>query len=559
MPSAGDAARVASAAQSDVGRTRSENQDAFGEFSSASGERLFVVADGMGGHRGGATASRLCVETLGRAFTEGNDPAEERLRRGLELANARIHDAAQRDLELGGMGTTAVALILAPDGTGVVGWVGDSRAYRFRGGALERLSTDHSVVGEMIRAGVITEQEADTHERRNELLRAIGPHEDVEPETRAIEHAPGDRFLLCSDGLWGPVPEPEIAMVLGFEAPERAVRKLIAKANERGGPDNVTAQIASVGNPAAASTAPAPAEARGERTRRAPALPLLAGGAAAAAALLIALAVYGLRQGEQAGEPAPVVAALPLEEEEEETIVELETVEPEAPPAAETKPAEVKKPAAPPREVAAAKPAPAKPPAAKKETPKPEPAKPAPPKPAPAKQEPAKPAPAKQAAAVPTPEPPQATLVAAKAAKPIETTPVPTAPAPVAPEPSAPAPEPVAAAPAPPAPSVPSRVEVEQFLSDWEAAIASKDFALYSRLGLPGSEQAFKTRYVDNRAKVAFSLRDYSQSQPDQLIVRVQMVLETQDATGPRRVDEERRFLVKQTPEGLRYVGLPKN
>ncbi len=97
MPSASDVARILSAAQSDVGRTRSENQDAFGEFSAPSGERLFVVADGMGGHRGGATASRLCVETLGRAFTEGRDSAEARLRRGLELANVRIHEAAQSD------------------------------------------------------------------------------------------------------------------------------------------------------------------------------------------------------------------------------------------------------------------------------------------------------------------------------------------------------------------------------------------------------------------------------------------------------------------------------
>ncbi|MEX2208203.1 MAG: PP2C family serine/threonine-protein phosphatase [Myxococcota bacterium] len=548
MPSASDVARIASAAHSDVGRTRSENQDAFGEFSAPSGERLFVVADGMGGHRGGATASRLCVETLGRAFTEGTDSAEARLRRGLELANTRIHEAAQSDAELGGMGTTAVALILAPDGSGALGWVGDSRAYRFRGGAIERLSTDHSVVGEMIRAGVITEDEADNHPRRNELLRAIGPHELVEPETVVLEHSPGDRFLLCSDGLWGPVPEPEIAIVLGFEAPELAVKKLIAKANERGGPDNVTAQIASVVDPAVdLPVAPPIVAARAASTSRL--LPLLAGGAAVAAAALIALAVYGLRQGElQPGDAERVEVAQP-------TAVE----KPEPVPAPQPKRAEAK--------TAAAKPAASKP----------APAKVAPAKVAPAKAAPAKPAAPKPVlAAAPKPKPPEP---APKAAEPKPV--LPAAPEPSLPKAEAAAPESkpelaaaasLEAAPAPteapataaapvqePAPLLPSRVEVEQFLLDWEAAVASKDFALYSRLGLPGSEQSFKTHYVDNDAKIDFALRDFGQGDSNELIVRVQMVLETRDTTGPRRVDEERSFVVKQTPEGLRYIGLPKN
>ena len=239
-------ARILSAAESDVGRARSENQDAFGEFSTPAGEWLFVVADGMGGHRGGSTASRLCVETIGRAFASGFDSAEARLRVGFELANTRIHEAADGDPELVGMGTTAVAVALAPDGSGALAWVGDSRAYRFRGGALEQLTLDHSVVGEMLRSGVVSPEEAEVHPRRNELMRAIGPLANVEAETLVLRHVSGDRFLLCTDGLWGPVPAAELAAVVGYELPGLAVKKLIAMANERGGPDNVTAQIACV-------------------------------------------------------------------------------------------------------------------------------------------------------------------------------------------------------------------------------------------------------------------------------------------------------------------------
>jgi len=542
LPSASDVARILSAAQSDVGRTRSENQDAFGEFSTPSGERLFIVADGMGGHRGGATASRLCVETIGRAFSEGSEPADERLRRGIELANERIHAAAESDQELAGMGTTAVALVLAPDGSGALGWVGDSRAYRFCDGSLERLSTDHSVVGEMTRAGVITEEEAESHPRRNELLRAIGPNDFVEPETLVLQHKPGDRFLLCSDGLWGPVPEAELAIVLGFETPELAVKKLIAKANERGGPDNVTAVIASVPDPSAELSSPAPVVApRVESASKTGTLPLLAAGAAVAAAALIALAVYGLRQSDadlQEGPGAPT-------EQASEPVMTPPAPEPpraavEVPKAPVTAPEKAVEPKTVARKATAAPVTPAPVPAAKPVPPKPMEAAAAKPKPEKPKQEKSK------------QEKPPAEKVAVAA--------VPAPPAPVVAEaPREPATPPALEAPAPQsAPGALSRVEVEQFLLDWETAISSKDFALYSRLGLPGNEQSFQTHYVEKAAKIDFALREFDQGDPDALIVRVQMVLETKDPTGTRRVDEERRFVVKQTPAGLRYVGVAK-
>jgi len=532
LPSASDVAQILSAAQSDVGRTRSENQDAFGEFSTPSGERLFVVADGMGGHRGGATASRLCVETVGRVFAEGSDPAEVRLRRGFELANARIHEAAGANSELVGMGTTVVALALASDGSGELGWVGDSRAYRFSDGALELLSTDHSVVGEMVRAGVLPPEEAESHPRRNELLRAIGPRDSVESETLALRHKPGDRFLLCTDGLWGPVPEAEIAVVLGYEAPELAVKKLIAKANERGGPDNVTAQIASIAEPAAELQIARPVAVSSVVTApRSRSLPLLAAGAAAATAALIALAVYGLGRED----PAEAVAVAASQISEERGL--------DSPP----------EPAAAPAAVVAAAPGPAATAASVVPAPKAVPERAAAPKqaapaPKPSSSPVKKPAPAKVAATKPTAVP----ATKAAAAAPSET--APPVVAAVAPAPLVTA---EVAAPDPLAGSL-SRLAVEQFLADWEAAISSKDFALYSRLGLPGDAQSFQSHYVDNGAKIDFALHSFEQTDPDQLLVRVQMVLETQDRTGAQRVDEERRFIVKQTPSGLRYVGAPK-
>ena len=254
MSSSGEVLAVRTASQSDVGRARRDNQDAHGEFESRSGERLLVVADGMGGHVGGATASRICVETLGEALVDSDEPPERRLRRGLERANARIREAAERQPELAGMGTTAVALLFGAGGRAWLGWIGDSRAYRSRGAELEPLSRDHSVVAEWVRAGILQPEDADHHPRRNELLRALGANEDVEPEVTEIEVRGGDRFLLCSDGLSAVVPSAEIAAVVGFEQPELAAKKLVAMANERGGPDNVTVVVAVV--PAAAVTAP---------------------------------------------------------------------------------------------------------------------------------------------------------------------------------------------------------------------------------------------------------------------------------------------------------------
>jgi protein phosphatase len=250
------------ASLSDVGRSRSDNQDAFREACNALGERLLVLADGMGGHRGGGEASRMCVQTIEQRFLEQHDSVETRLRRGIDEANADILRRGLEDPDLGGMGATCVALVLAPDAQGWVAWAGDSRLYRLRAGRLEQLTEDHSLVAEWQKLGVLTPAQAASHPKRNELTRAIGVTREVDPDLRVLELLAGDRYLLCSDGLCGVVDDETLAELLGSREPDAAARALVDLANARGGPDNVTVQIAWIPDPAApapeASTTPGP-------------------------------------------------------------------------------------------------------------------------------------------------------------------------------------------------------------------------------------------------------------------------------------------------------------
>jgi len=237
-PSATDAASA-----TDTGQTRSNNQDACGEFSDADGARLFVVADGMGGHAGGAVASRLAVETIGKVFRTSSEGPEGTLRAAFESANERIFERAQESEDLAGMGTTGVALLVGEGEHLWLAHVGDSRAYRFRDGRLERLTTDHSLVEAMQQRGLITAEEAAVHPERNVILRSLGVQSSVEVDVTPIASEPGDRYLLCSDGLSSVVPEPEIAAVLARNRPAAAASLLVDMANQRGGPDNVTVQV----------------------------------------------------------------------------------------------------------------------------------------------------------------------------------------------------------------------------------------------------------------------------------------------------------------------------
>jgi protein phosphatase len=229
------------ASASDIGLVRERNEDAFGEASVGAG-RLFVVADGMGGHAGGATASRLAVRTIEEVFTSAGGAPGERLRAAVVAANQRIHELASRDRSLAGMGTTAVALAIQ-EGRAWVANVGDSRVYRLRGGDLEQLTRDHSVVAELVRRGALTEAQARVHPRRNEVLRSLGSWPEVEVDLDEVEVAPGDVFLLCSDGLSGVVDDEAFAAFLSDSSPEEACRSLIEAAIGQGAPDNVTLQV----------------------------------------------------------------------------------------------------------------------------------------------------------------------------------------------------------------------------------------------------------------------------------------------------------------------------
>jgi protein phosphatase len=240
-------AAVELASKTDIGQVRSANEDSCDHFDRADGSRLLVVADGMGGHRGGATASLTAVATISEVFEQDtSSDREDMLHRAIEAANERIYALAQGDPELEGMGTTVVAFLLDPRQRGCVAHVGDSRAYRYRRGRLEPLTIDHSVVAEMHRRGLISADEAAVHPRRNEILRSVGVLPQVDVETAAVEVFPGDRFVLCSDGLSGVVSDDEIAAIMQSQSPEEAVEALVQLANERGGPDNITVQVLSI-------------------------------------------------------------------------------------------------------------------------------------------------------------------------------------------------------------------------------------------------------------------------------------------------------------------------
>lgn len=233
------------ASLSDVGRVREMNQDVCGEFSNED-YRFLVVADGMGGHSGGETASRMALETLGAAFEAGFDDPETMLRDGFAAANDQIHQAGAEDTALNGMGTTGVALLLGPNGTGWVAHVGDSRAYQMRGNQFKQITEDHSWIYQEVRNKRVSPEEAATHPMKNVLLRSIGVAAHVDVTISSLDVRPGDRFLLCSDGLWGEVDGEPISEILETEEPEDAVRMLVDLANDCGGSDNVTVQVAVV-------------------------------------------------------------------------------------------------------------------------------------------------------------------------------------------------------------------------------------------------------------------------------------------------------------------------
>jgi PPM family protein phosphatase len=247
--------------RTDTGRQRNANEDSFFVRSP-----IFVVADGMGGAQAGEVASKAAAEAFDRDLPEA--PPERVLQETIEAANREIHELARADPSRAGMGTTITAAIVNAQSEEVcIGHVGDSRAYRLRDGKLERLTRDHSLVEEMRRKGQITDAQAEDHPQRSIITRALGPEPSVEVDVRTVPAAPGDVFLLCSDGLTTMVDEKRIQEVLADTASVRdAVRTLIDDANRAGGRDNITALAFRLGDAAAPPpSAPAaePAEGAG--------------------------------------------------------------------------------------------------------------------------------------------------------------------------------------------------------------------------------------------------------------------------------------------------------
>jgi protein phosphatase len=235
--------KITSFALSDVGRVRRENQDSSGHFPECN---LFVVADGMGGHQGGKQASEMAVATISERLAKVSDAGAlaertECLVEAVRDANRRIVERGARETDLNRMGTTLVALLLHHDEAAIV-HVGDSRAYRWREGRLAQLTTDHTLVADLLLANEISEAEASTHPYRHVLTRALGAAEDVKADVNRLEVRPGDVYLLCSDGVSGMLSQPEIEAIASrhHDDPEPLGRNLIAAANHAGGKDNAT-------------------------------------------------------------------------------------------------------------------------------------------------------------------------------------------------------------------------------------------------------------------------------------------------------------------------------
>ncbi|MFL5302693.1 MAG: PP2C family protein-serine/threonine phosphatase, partial [Anaeromyxobacteraceae bacterium] len=238
--------RLSYAGDSHVGLRRTHNEDAFLLLPE---ERLFCVADGMGGHASGEVAARIAVEEMAEFFRlTGRDEEatwpfrelgersypENRLATGVKLANQRIRERADADERLRGMGTTLVAAWFPEDGaSALVGHVGDSRAYLFRRGALRQLTEDHSLLNDYIKMKRLTAEEIANFPHKNVIVRALGMKDTVKVDTRFEIPMLNDTYLLCSDGLSGPVDDPQIAEILGAHADiKTATSKLIERANE---------------------------------------------------------------------------------------------------------------------------------------------------------------------------------------------------------------------------------------------------------------------------------------------------------------------------------------
>jgi protein phosphatase len=245
--------KIASYGISNVGMKRGQNED---NYLVNDDLQLYVVADGMGGHLGGEFASKMAVTTVEEVVQRLSAPEAtqirginsldaafgERLRFAIKEAGRRIFDQALYDESLKGMGTTTVAALLH-DGKAYVANVGDSRGYFLRNDTIEQITEDHSLVGEQVKAGIISARDAKGHRLKNIITRSVGYQEEVESDICVKDLKEGDRILLCTDGLSNLVEDGEIKSIVLENSLQEACQKLVDLANERGGDDNITVVV----------------------------------------------------------------------------------------------------------------------------------------------------------------------------------------------------------------------------------------------------------------------------------------------------------------------------
>jgi|SRR5690625_132545 len=231
----------------DRGKVRKQNEDAVGLLKNQAEQTLAIVADGMGGHKAGDVASSIVRSLFLDEWkqNEGIDTIEDAkdwLDERIRMANKKVYDHAQNNPECDGMGTTVIASILLKNDI-IIAHIGDSRSYLFNQ-TLEQITTDHTLVNELVQNGEITKQEADKHPQKNVLMKALGTDESITPDVFSIEWEINDRLLICTDGLSDKLSETEIATFLSEDRSiEDIAEELVDRANELGGEDNITVVI----------------------------------------------------------------------------------------------------------------------------------------------------------------------------------------------------------------------------------------------------------------------------------------------------------------------------
>ena len=239
-------------ARTDLGLARENNEDKLEFFEPEEPELLavkgcfYAVADGMGGHASGQIASDIALKTILKTYySDPNEDAEESLRSAILAANSYIYDAAQIVTDRNGMGTTCTIVVLK-DNQMYVGQVGDSRLYLIRDGKLRQVTEDHSWVEEQVKRGALTKEEAEMSPFRNVITRSLGASPDVEVDIFKEKIKKDDVLVLCSDGLSGYVTNDEILDLAGIWSPSMAAMKLVDRANEQGGGDNITVMVVAI-------------------------------------------------------------------------------------------------------------------------------------------------------------------------------------------------------------------------------------------------------------------------------------------------------------------------